>query len=216
MAVAKKLVLESSGTETSIPASSSAGVAVAIGEPAAVDRSEELHGGARRGGALDLRLVVVGRGEAGAVAVSSGACGREVSTSKSRVAVAWLPAASVERTRKVWGPSESGLRGVGAAPVQGPKPGAGVDPALKAAPASPAEKSKVGVASLVRPEGPESIPCAGGVVSTVQLRMAGVASAMLGGVEGADLEGVGAVGQPALWESPGAAQAAKEPASTRH
>ena len=40
-------------------------------------------------------------GEAGTVAVSSGAGGAAVSTWKSRVAVAWFAAASVERTRKV-------------------------------------------------------------------------------------------------------------------
>ncbi len=46
------------------------------------------------------------------------------------------------------------------------------------APASPGWKPKVGVASLVRPAGPESIPTCGAVVSTLQAKLAGVWSAL--------------------------------------
>ena len=83
--------------------------------------------------------------------------------------------------------------------MQGPKSGVPVSiEHLTAAPASPAWKAKVGVASLVRPAGPESIPTAGGVVSTVQPNSAGAAVGVAGGVHGADFEAVGALGEGAV------------------
>ena len=62
------------------------------------------------------------------------------------------------------------------APEQGPKLGVPVSiEHSKLAPASEL-KVKVGVESLVRPEGPESMDTTGAVVSTVQVEAAGVAS----------------------------------------
>ena len=118
-------------------------------------------------------------GEAGTVAVSSGASGAVVSTSKPRVATAWFVAASVARTRKVWGPSASGAAGVWELESeQGPKEGVPVSiEHSKEAPGSEL-KPKVGDGSLVRSIGPESIWTTGGIVSTVQSKEAGLASTL--------------------------------------
>ncbi len=101
--------------------------------------------------------------------------GAVASTVKSRVAVAWLPAASVARTRKVWEPSASGLPGV-SEPASEQEPKLGVPLSIEHSKEAPGSelKAKVGVASLVRPAGPESIPTAGGVRSTVQVKEAGL------------------------------------------
>src|SRR5689334_6815970 len=119
-------------------------------------------------------------GEAGEVEVSSGAGGAAVSTLNERVAVLWLPAASVTRTRKVWAPSESELEGVSeAAPEQGAKLAVPVSiEHSKLEPPSEEWKVKVGVGLLVRPAGPESIVATGGVVSIVQLKAAGLWSVL--------------------------------------
>ena len=90
-----------------------------------------------------------------------------------------LPTASFARTRKVYGPSASGEEGVWElAPEQGPK--AGVPVSIEHSKPAPASelKVKVGVESLVRPEGPESMVTTGAVVSTVQVELAGVASTL--------------------------------------
>ncbi len=95
--------------------------------------------------------------------------GSVASRLKPRVATAWLPAPSVARTRKVCGPSLSGLAAV-CDPMseQGPKLGLPLSiEHSKLAPGSE-PKPKVGVESLVRPEGPELTDTAGGVRSMVQ------------------------------------------------
>ena len=64
------------------------------------------------------------------------------------------------------------------APEQGPKSGVPVSiEHSKPAPGSEL-KVKVGVGSLVCPEGPESIVTTGAVVSTLQAKEAGLASAL--------------------------------------
>ncbi len=62
------------------------------------------------------------------------------------------------------------------APEQVPK--AGVPVSIEHSKPAPASelKVKVGVESLVRPEGPESIVTTGAVVSILQVKLAGVAS----------------------------------------
>ena len=88
--------------------------------------------------------------------------------------------------RRVGGPHAEGVgtvgerrrRGVGARARAGAEGrGAGVDRALEGGARLGAE-AKVGVGSLVRPAGPESIWTAGGVVSIVQLKLAGLGSAL--------------------------------------
>ena len=106
-----------------------------------------------------------------------GPCGPEVivvfgawvSTVKERAAGLWsvFVAASVARTWKVWGPSESAVAGVWVAP--GPLQGAKAPESKrhwKLAPGSLEEKPKVGVESLVGLEGPESMVVCGAVESS--------------------------------------------------
>ena len=102
-----------------------------------------------------------------------------MSSVKSRVATASFPAASAARTRKVWGPSASGSAEPWApSPEQGPK--AGVPSSIEHSSEAPASalKPKVGVGSLVRPSGPESIARVGGVMLTVHPKLAGLPSAL--------------------------------------
>src|SRR5262245_61290480 len=118
-------------------------------------------------------------GDAGIVAFRVGAGGAAVSTVKLRVAVPWLPAASVARTRKVRGPSTSGLAGV-CEPAAEHDPKAGAPVSIEHSNVAPgsALKAKVGVESLVRPDGPESIVGLGAIVSIVQMKVAGLASTL--------------------------------------
>src|SRR5690242_5298386 len=111
------------------------------------------------------------------MSVRLGASGAVASTLKARVAPPGFPAASTVRTRNVYGPSARGEDGVSVPlPEQGPK--LGVPPSIEHSKARPGSELnvKVGVASLVSPDGPESILTTGGVVSTVQVTLAGVAS----------------------------------------
>ena len=64
-------------------------------------------------------------------------------------------------------------------------------------PASVPENVKAAVAVLIAPVGPVLIVVSGAAVSTVNVRVAGVASTLPGGVAGADLERVRAVGEVA-------------------
>ena len=103
------------------------------------------------------------------VAASSGAAGADVSTVKERDAGLWstLPAGSIARTSKMWGPSESAARGVLVAP--GPLQGAKASESKwhsKLDPCSLEEKPKVGVESKVVPEGPEVMVVGGAVESS--------------------------------------------------
>src|SRR6185437_2661092 len=88
-----------------------------------------------------------------------------------------LPAGSVARTSKTWAPEARSLAGVWLlpAPEQGPN-GAESKRHWKLEPGSEEEKPKVGVASLVEPEGPESIVVSGGSSSTQSTRTLTVAS----------------------------------------
>ena len=91
-----------------------------------------------------------------------------------------LPAASVARTEKVYAPSASGPYARGDAqlayvPVVAPGPSSlhsNVDPAFVE------ENVNDGDAPLVTPLGPELIDVSGAAVSTVKLRVAGVASTL--------------------------------------
>ena len=65
----------------------------------------------------------------------------------------------------------------------------------KLEPASEEEKVKVGVGSLVRPEGPESMMVSGRKVIDREAPGAGARVDVAGRVGGADVEGVGAVGE---------------------
>ena len=99
-----------------------------------------------------------------------GVCGT-VSTVNARVALVWLPALSVARTRKTYAPSASGATAAYVvALAHGPY--AGVPWSIEhstVAPAS-AEKPNSGVLSLVVPDGPKPIDSDGGTVSTVNVR----------------------------------------------
>ena len=89
-----------------------------------------------------------------------------------------------------------GLRRAAGGPVGG---AIGVEAALEArAESSGEEKVKLGLASLVVPEGPESIWVSGALVSTVKVRARRGRVGVAGGVGGPDLEGVGAVGERAV------------------
>src|SRR6266496_4973811 len=94
-----------------------------------------------------------------------GGSGAAVSTVKSREAGVGsvLPAASVARTRKVWAPSARALAGVcvSPGPEQAPN-GSESKRHSKLDPGSVEENPKVGVESLVAPEGPEVIVVSGG------------------------------------------------------
>jgi hypothetical protein len=117
-----------------------------------------------------LVLVVVGGGPDAMVV-----CGAVVSTVKAWVAgvASTLPAASVARARRVCGPSAR--RAVVCGEVQ--RANVPASTAHSKVAASFAETSKVGVVSFVGPLGPDPIVVSGGVVSTVNGRLAGVASA---------------------------------------
>ena len=144
--------------------------------------------------------------------------GAVVSTVKLRLAGvgSGLPAASTARTSKVWAPSLSAeVVWVSPGPEQAAKASASTRHS-KLAPASPEEKPKVGVVSVVRPLGPESIVVFGGVVSTVKLRLAGVGS----GLPAASTARTSKVWAPSasaavVWV-PEPEQAAKASPSTRH
>jgi hypothetical protein len=80
-------------------------------------------------------------------------------------------ALSVARTSKLWPPAESGVEGVSLAP--GPEQGVKdweSKRQAKVEPDSLEEKPKVGVVSVVDPEGPEVIVVWGATVSTVKER----------------------------------------------
>jgi hypothetical protein len=80
-------------------------------------------------------------------------------------------ALSVARTSKLWLPAERGVEGVWVAP--GPEQGANVwesNRQAKVEPASLEENPKVGVVSVVDPEGPDVIVVWGATVSTVNER----------------------------------------------
>ncbi len=109
-------------------------------------------------------------GEFGSVSVSCGASGPAVSTVNELLAGvgSMLPAWSRARTSKMWGPSPS----AGAAVCELPGPEQAPNEAESkrhSKPVAPpvAEKSKVGVASLVRPLGPESTWVWGALESSV-------------------------------------------------
>ena len=99
-----------------------------------------------------------------------------VSTVKVRVAglASVLPAASVARTSNVCGPSAS------AAVVWGEVQVVKASSSMRQSKLAPGseENSNVGVASRVRPLGPVSIVVCGALVSTVIVRLAGVASVL--------------------------------------
>ena len=98
--VARKRVRESSETDTLMPAASSAAVPVASGSP-----EQSLVMNRRTVEPASAEPKIFGElslaGEAGTVAVSSGASGAAVSTVKFWVAEPGFPAASVARTRNV-------------------------------------------------------------------------------------------------------------------
>ena len=67
---------------------------------------------------------------------------------------------------------------------------------------------------MIVPDGPAVIVVSGAVVSTLKLRLAGVASVLPAAIRGARLEGMCAVGQRAVGR--GLEQAAHEPLSRLH
>ncbi len=108
--------------------------------------------------------------------------GNEVSTVNVREAgvASTLPAASVARTRNVYVPSTSGpsVRGevqLTYVPVAEPGPSRRHS---KLEPVSLEENANCGEAELIVPVGPESIVVSGATVSTVKVRVAGVASTL--------------------------------------
>ncbi len=103
--------------------------------------------------------------------VSIVVCGAVVSTVKLRVAgeASLLPAVSVARTSKVWGPWLRTAVVWVPDPEQGAKAAASIRHSKVAPGSSFEEKVKVGVVSLVGPLGPVSIVVCGAVVSTVKV-----------------------------------------------
>src|SRR5215510_13468255 len=98
--------------------------------------------------------------------------GSRVSTVKLREAGVWsvLPAGSVARTEKVWGPSAR------EAVVSGEEQGAQAPESTRHSKDEPGwseSKVKVGVGLLVGPAGPLRMLVSGSRVSTVKLREAG-------------------------------------------
>src|SRR5688572_8604208 len=98
--------------------------------------------------------------------------GGRVSIVKARVAglASRLPATSMARASKAWGPSPSGSAGV-CGDVQAANDAAS-NRHWKLAPASSEPKLNVGVESLVAPDGPSPIVVSGTPVSTLKLRAA--------------------------------------------
>ena len=86
-----------------------------------------------------------------------------------------MPAASVARTRKVWDPSERLAYAFGEEQVA-KAPESRLH--WKVEPGSLEEKPKLGEGLVVVPVGPEVIVVSGGVVSTVNVRVAGKASTL--------------------------------------
>ena len=132
----------------------------------------------------------VGAGRAGSiVGLGRGRVDREGRARRGRVGVAGrVGRADLE----VWGPSAR--LGV----VYGEEQAANGPPSMrhsKVEGVSAEVKVNVGVGSLVGPAGPESIVVCGVFVSTTMLAGGGGRVDVAGGVGGADLEGVGAVGQ---------------------
>ncbi len=139
--------------------------------------------------------------------------GGVVSTLNARLAGVGsvLPAVSVARTSNVCAPSAS------AAVVNGVVQAANAPASTrhwKVDPASVAVKENVGVLSLVVPVGPAVIVVSGGVVSTLNARLAGVGS-VLPAVSVARTSNVCAPSASAAVVN-GVVQAANAPASTRH
>src|SRR5262245_12168542 len=119
-------------------------------------------------------------GESGSESATTTRAGAAVSTVKLREAGVWsvLPAGSVARTWKLWGPS---LR---EAVVSGLEQGAQEPESTRHSKLDPAwseSKVKVGVGSLVGPVGPVRMAVSGSAVSTVMLRVAGVWSVLPAG-----------------------------------
>src|SRR5918992_5132135 len=153
-----------------------------------------------------LVLVVVAGGACEIVV-----CGAAVSTVIARLAglVSVLPAASVARTSNVCAPSDNAP--VVCGEVQAAKAAASTRHS-KPAPASLGNPN-VGVESLVRPVGPESIVVCGAAVSTVNARLA--AAPVLPAASVARTSNVCAPSDNAPVVC-GEVQAAKAAASTRH
>jgi hypothetical protein len=88
-----------------------------------------------------------------------------------RVALVWLPAPSVARTRKTYAPSTSGATAACVVALAH-EPNAGVPWSIEHSTVAPtsAEKPNSGVLSLVVPDGPKPIDSVGGVVSIVNVR----------------------------------------------
>ena len=114
-------------------------------------------------------------GEAGTLAVSSGAAGVAVSTVHSKLAGLWsaLPATSIARTSNLWAPSARPARSSGEA--QAAQSAASLESsrhwkeATPEPPASAPEKSKLAVGDCWSgPAGELSIWVVGAVVSTLQ------------------------------------------------
>jgi hypothetical protein len=84
-----------------------------------------------------------------------------------------LPAASVARTSKVCAPAASPVSPCGLVHAAHEPPSRRHS---KVEPGSSAEKAKVGDWSFVGSSGPESIVVAGALVSTVNVRLAGVSA----------------------------------------
>ena len=142
-------------------------------------------------------------------AVSGGVVsGSVVSSVKVRLAgvASVLPAASVARTEKVCGPS------VSVAVVCGELHAVKASLSTRHSKLAPGsdEKSNVGVASRVNPVGPASIVVSGGIVSTVNVRVAAVVS-VLPAASVPDVERVGR-----RQRGGGRVQVVKTALSTRH
>lgn len=117
-------------------------------------------------------LSLVSAGTVPSIAVEGGV----VSTVKARVAGVWsaLPTASTARTAKLCGPSPRLALVCGE--LHGLQPSPSSRHSNEAAPGP--LKAKLGVVSLTRPLGPESIDVSGAVVSIVKLTAAGVGSVL--------------------------------------
>ena len=158
----------------------------------------------------------------GEVAVVGGGAGTEGAAGSVSVKVrvagvgSVLSAASVARTGMCAGPQRGRCSPWGSCRVSTRAPGPSRRHS-KVEPGSEAENTNAGEASSVDPTGPASIVVSGGVVSTVNVRVAGVGSVLPGRVGRAHLERVHAVAQAAsVVGDVQARRAVTCPASTRH
>ena len=159
VAVALKLVVESSATETVTPASSSAALTPAIGEPEQSALAKRWTVAPETAVPTSFGLLSLA-GEAGIVALSCGAWGEAVSTVQVKFAgvASVLPALSIARTSKLWEPSLRPLSSRGEEHgAKAPASSLHSNEATPEPPASAPEKVKVAVATLTSAEGWVSI-----------------------------------------------------------